>query len=90
MLHGGCDAVVLNSVINASKAIDVLNTYNKVYCHLDNDVAGRNATLQLTKSCTCEVLDASSEYTEFQDMNGYLTKGNKGEFGNTIWRGFKR
>lgn len=90
MLHGECDAVVLNSVINASKAIDVLNTYNKVYCHLDNDVAGRNATLQLTKSCTCEVWDASSEYTEFKDMNEYLTNGKKGEIGNTVCRGFRR
>ena len=30
-LHGNCDAVVLNSVINVTKALDILNKYHKVY-----------------------------------------------------------
>lgn len=74
VLHGDCDAVVLNSVINAGKSVDVLNKYGTVYCHLDNDEAGRNATRQLMASCTCKVVDASAEYADCKDVNEYLCK----------------
>lgn len=77
VLHGDCDAVVLNSVINVGKAVGVLNHYNKVYCHLDNDEAGRNATLQLIASCTCTVADVSDEYADSKDLNEYLCKMKK-------------
>lgn len=73
-LHGGCDAVVLNSVINVTKALSVLNKYHKVYCHLDNDEAGRNATKQIMMACVSEVFDASSEYAESKDINEFLWK----------------
>ena len=73
-LHGGCDAVVLNSVINVTKALGVLNKYHKVYCHLDNDEAGRNATKQIMMACVSEVVDASSIYAESKDINEFLCK----------------
>lgn len=73
-LHGDCDAVVLNSVINVTKALSILNKYHKVYCHLDNDEAGRNATLQIMRVCECGVVDASSEYAESKDINEFLCK----------------
>lgn len=73
-LHGGCNAVVLNSVINVPKALSVLNKYHKVYCHLDNDEAGRNATKQIMMACVSEVVDASSEYAESKDINEFLCK----------------
>lgn len=73
-LHGECDAVVLNSVINVTKALSILNKYHKVYCHLDNDEAGRNATLQIMRVCECGVVDASSEYAESKDINDFLCK----------------
>lgn len=73
-LHGGCDAVVLNSVINVTKALSVLNKYPKVYCHLDNDETGRNATMQIMSACVGDVIDASSEYAESKDINEFLCK----------------
>ena len=39
------DYVILNSVANVSKAIDVLHGYERIHCLLDNDEAGRNAYL---------------------------------------------
>lgn len=73
-LHDACDAVVLNSVINVTKALSILNKYHKVYCHLDNDEAGRNATKQIMMACVSEVVDASSEYAESKDINEFLCK----------------
>lgn len=51
VLHGDCDAIVLNSVINVPKSIDYLNRYDTVYCHLDNDKAGHDATEQIRILC---------------------------------------
>lgn len=73
-LHGDCDAIVLNSVINVTKALSVLNKYPKVYCHLDNDEVGRNATKQIMRACVGDVVDASSEYVESKDINEFLCK----------------
>ncbi len=73
-LHGSCDAVVLNSVINVTKALGILDKYHKVYCHLDNDEAGCNATKQIMMACAREVVDASSEYAESKDINEFLCK----------------
>lgn len=74
VLHGDCDAVVLNSVINVPKAIEILNKYNCVYCHLDNDNAGRAATKQIMASCRNKTIDASGEYVGEKDLNEYLCK----------------
>lgn len=74
VLHGDCDAVVLNSVINTPKSIEVLDKYNCIYCHLDNDDAGRNATKQIMDSCRSQTIDASSEYAGEKDLNEYLCK----------------
>lgn len=73
-LHGDCDAIVLNTVINVPKALDVLIKYQKVYCHLDNDEAGRNATRQIMESCVRETVDVSSEYVGYKDINEFLCK----------------
>jgi hypothetical protein len=73
-LHGDCDAIVLNSVINVPKALDVLSKYQKVYCHLDNDEAGRNATRQIMESCAREIIDASHEYVGYKDINEFLCR----------------
>lgn len=73
-LYGSCDAVVLNSVINVTKTLGILDKYNKVYCHLDNDEAGRNATMQIKRTCVRDVVDASSEYAESKDVNEFLCR----------------
>ena len=73
-LHGACDAIVLNSVINVTKALNILTKYHKVYCHLDNDEAGRSATKQIMMACVGDVVDSSSEYAESKDINEFLCK----------------
>ena len=66
------DYLVLNSVTNIHKAIKKLLCYDSVQCFLDNDTAGRNAYLRLSKELGSSVLDSSSLYSDFKDLNDYL------------------
>ena len=66
------DYLVLNSVSNAHKALEPLSHYENVQCFLDNDEAGRNAYLRLSKELGSSVLDSSSLYSDFKDLNDYL------------------
>ena len=89
VLHGECDAIVLNSVINVPKSIDYLNRYDSVYCHLDNDKAGHDATEQIRILCKGNVIDASEEYGEAKDLNEFLCKRMNSQ-GLVLSCGFKR
>lgn len=89
VLHGDCDAIVLNSVINVPKSIDYLNRYDSVYCHLDNDKAGHDATEQIKILCKGNVIDASEEYGEAKDLNEFLCKSMNSQ-GQILSCGFKR
>lgn len=66
------DYLILNSVTNIHKAIERLSRYDSVQCFLDNDDAGRNAYLQLSKELGKSVTDASTLYNGFKDLNEYL------------------
>ena len=66
------DYLVLNSVSNIHKALEPLSHYENVQCFLDTDEAGRNAYLQLSKELGSSVLDSSSLYSDFKDLNDYL------------------
>ena len=68
----GQDYVILNSVANVSKAIDVLHGYGCIHCLLDNDEAGRNAYLELTKEFSGYIRDFSDNYNGHKDLNDYL------------------
>ena len=72
ILHGECDAVVLNSIVNIPSALSMLNKYSQICCHLDNDKAGRMATWQIMKALGNKCTDASNEYEEYKDLNEYL------------------
>lgn len=89
VLNGECDAVVLNSVINVPKSIDYLNRYDSIYCHLDNDKAGHDATEQIRILCKGNVIDASEEYGEAKDLNEFLCKRMNSQ-GQVLSCGFKR
>lgn len=89
VLYGDCDAIVLNSVINVPKSIDYLNRYDYVYCHLDNDKAGHDATEQIKTLCKGNVIDASEEYGEAKDLNEFLCKRMNSQ-GQVLSCGFKR
>lgn len=71
------DYMVLNSVTNIHKTIERLSRYDSVQCFLDNDDAGRNAYLQLSKELGKPVTDASTLYNSFKDLNEYLCAESK-------------
>lgn len=66
------DYLVLNSVSNIQKALECLSQYDSILCFLDNDEAGRNAYLQLSKELGRSVTDASTLYNGYKDLNEYL------------------
>ena len=66
------DYLVLNSVSNVKKALEPLSHYENIQCFLDNDEAGRNAYLQLSKELGKPVTDASTLYNGYKDLNEYL------------------
>ena len=68
----GQDYVILNSVANVSKAIDVLHGYERIHCLLDNDEAGRNAYRELEMEFSGRIRDFSDNYKGHKDLNDYL------------------
>ena len=73
-LINGADAIILNSVSNVNKAIPQLRDYTAIHCFLDNDVAGKTALAQLTERFGTKVIDRSTLYTGYNDLNEYLTQ----------------
>lgn len=69
----GADAIILNSVVNVNKAVPYLKDYITINCYLDNDTAGRTALTELTAIYDSTVIDRSTLYSEFNDLNEYLT-----------------
>ena len=69
----GADAIILNSVVNVNKAVPSLRNYTVINCYLDNDTAGRTALTELTAIYGSTVIDRSTLYSEFNDLNEYLT-----------------
>jgi len=66
------DWLVLNSVSNVEKALQMLGDYQRIECYLDNDNAGRR-TFQRLQECFGEkVIDRSSLYAGHKDLNEYL------------------
>ena len=66
------DYVILNSVANVSKAIDVLHRYGRIHCLLDNDEAGRKAYRELERKLGGRIRDFSDNYHGYKDLNDYL------------------
>ena len=64
--------VVLNSTVNASEAIPVLQEYTgKIFLALDNDDSGEGATLMLTAAVPAAI-DIRSRFAPYKDVNDYL------------------
>lgn len=66
------DYMILNSTSNVDKAVDALHGYERISCLLDNDEAGRKATLAIENALSYRVRDASHLYSEYNDLNDYL------------------
>ena len=71
------DYLILNSVTNIHKALKCLSVYNNIQCFLDNDEAGRNAYLQLSKELGDSGVKASALYNGYKDLNDYLCSESK-------------
>ena len=69
----GADAIILNSVVNVNKGVPYLKDYTTINCYLDNDNAGKTALTELTAVYGSAVIDRSILYSEFNDLNEYLT-----------------
>ncbi|TFU92471.1 DNA primase [Barnesiella sp. WM24] len=68
----GADAIILNSVVNVNKAVPYLKGYTAINCYLDNDTAGRTALTELTAIYGSTMIDSSTLYSEFNDLNEFL------------------
>lgn len=74
----GRDYMILNSVSNLSKAIEHLSDYERIHCFFDNDQAGNKACLELQRTFSYRVMDASIHYSGYKDLNDFLC-GRKAE-----------
>ena len=66
------DYMELNSVINHSKAEQLLRPYSRIGCFLDNDQAGQRAYENMKKIFGNRLQDMSHHYKEHKDLNEYL------------------
>ena len=71
-----CTAIVLNSTSNLNNALSTISQYEKVFCYLDNDDAGRKA-LDKLRQANIEVIDKSCIYQDCNDFNEFLIVGTK-------------
>lgn len=68
----GADAIILNSVVNVNKAMPYLKGYTAINCYLDNDNAGKTALAELTVIYSSAVIDRSTLYSGYNDLNEFL------------------
>ena len=68
----GADAIILNSVVNVNKTVPYLKGYTAIDCYLDNDTAGRIALTELTAMYGSTVIDRSTLYSGYIDLNDFL------------------
>ena len=78
-IHPVSDTVVLNSVVNLSKAVPFLNRHPIIHVFFDNDEAGHKTISDLIRLCPrSEVIDQSHFYRGHKDVNDYLIARIKG------------
>lgn len=68
----GADAIILNSVVNVNKAVPYLKGYTTINCYLDNDNARQTILADLTGIYASTVIDRSTLYSKFNDLNDFL------------------
>ncbi len=66
------DYIILNTVGNLSKCIDILDHYKTIHCYLDNDDAGIEATRTIASMYGDKVVvDESIRYKRYKDVNDF-------------------
>ena len=81
---GNADCLVLNSVANVGKAVELLDGYRRIGCFLDRDEAGRRTLAALTMRYGERVTDRSSLYDGCKDLNEYLQLTTKKQKNNHL------
>lgn len=71
-IKGTFDYFVLNGVGEVKRLIPFLNEYTRIYCYLDNDNAGKNATKSILTVYGDNVVDESYRYRDYNDLNDFL------------------
>ena len=66
------DKIILNSVKLLDHALPLLGDYQRIECYLDNDKAGKDATVEIQDTFGKVVLDKASLYYGHKDLNDYL------------------
>ena len=66
------DYLILNTLAFLNRSKPVTNTYKEILLFLDNDEAGKRATIELIKTGISEFTDMSGGYSEFKDLNDSL------------------
>lgn len=69
---GDLDCIVINSTSIVKKAIPFMDVYQKVYCYLDNDEAGRQAYVEIHDSLLGKAESQSPLFSDCKDLNDYL------------------
>ena len=67
--------IVLNSVSNVNRVIehfDLFGTPQTLELWLDNDKGGRDATVAFTEKMSCNIVDKSSVYAPYNDINEWF------------------
>ena len=62
----------MQSYSNVIKAVPYLKGYTAINCYLDNDNAGKTALAELTAIYGSTMIDRSTLYSEFNDLNDFL------------------
>lgn len=68
------DVIVLNSTALLSRALPIIQTYQKCFAFLDNDDAGLKATNQIQEVIPTKPMNYL--YTNYKDFNDFLTSKN--------------
>lgn len=68
----GADAIILNSVVNVNKGVLYIKSYTTINCYIDNDNIGQTVLADLTAIYASTVIDRSTLYSEFNDLNDFL------------------
>lgn len=69
-----CDHIIMNSVSNLKKTLQVLDGYKYIHCYLDNDLAGEKTTETIAGLYGIRIVNEAIRYTEYKDLNDYLRR----------------
>lgn len=72
------DCIVLNSTSIIGKAMPFIGVYDRVWCYLDNDQAGRNTCQAIMDAMPGRTEDMSAAFAPHKDLNEYLSRKGRG------------